>query len=86
MVVAAYDFRNTNPASFDVNVWYNDTFANRTIRQPSAMIRVSRSLNMVSTLFLLATEGTVIPFSLPFLSSCVLLYILATCWGYSFDS
>lgn len=53
----AYDFRNTNPASFDVNVWYNDTFANRTIRQPSAMIRVSRSLNMAAQAFLRYKAG-----------------------------
>lgn len=55
-MVAAFDFRNTNPASFDVNVIYNDTYANRTTDQPSFVIRVSRSLNMVSLALKLAYE------------------------------
>ncbi|KAG0592931.1 hypothetical protein KC19_1G291300 [Ceratodon purpureus] len=55
---AAYDFKNTGPANFDVNVWYNDTFANRTTgRGPSVMIRVSRSLNMAAQAFLRYKSG-----------------------------
>uniref|UniRef100_A0A7I4ACZ0 ABC transporter domain-containing protein n=1 Tax=Physcomitrium patens TaxID=3218 RepID=A0A7I4ACZ0_PHYPA len=54
---AAFDFRNTNPASFDVNVIYNDTYANRTTDQPSFVIRVSRSLNMAAQAFLRYKQG-----------------------------
>jgi ABC-type multidrug transport system ATPase subunit len=48
----AYDFGNTNLGVFDVNVFYNDTFANRTESQPSFYQRVSRSMNMASQAFL----------------------------------
>lgn len=48
VVVAAYDFRRTTPARFDVNIWHNETFANRTSRGPPSLMRVTRSLNMVT--------------------------------------
>ncbi|KAG0620187.1 hypothetical protein M758_4G196700 [Ceratodon purpureus] len=48
----AYDFSNTNPSRFDANIWYNDTYANRTEFQPSYIVRVARSMNMASQAFL----------------------------------
>ena len=57
VVDAGYDFKDTNPAKFDVSVCYNDTFANQISRQPLVMIHVSHSLNMVSLFSILPTEG-----------------------------
>lgn len=52
-VPVAYDFSTTNPAAFDVNIWYNDTYANRTVnRGPPNLIRISRALNMASQAYL----------------------------------
>ncbi|KAG0611880.1 hypothetical protein M758_7G172900 [Ceratodon purpureus] len=48
----AYNFSNTNPSRFDANIWYNDTYANRTKFQPSYIVCVARSMNMASQAFL----------------------------------
>jgi hypothetical protein len=58
-VPVAYDFGNTNPALFDVNIWYNDTFANRTAESPSTLIRISRAFNMATQAFLRLKAGPV---------------------------
>jgi hypothetical protein len=75
---AAYDFSNTNPDILDVSIWYNDTYANGTEGAPSYLVRVSRSLNMVSLFLHLANtergfwvSGSCV-LALEFLSECVI--------------
>lgn len=47
LLVAAYDFLNSNLTNFNVIVWYNSTYKNATVGSPPALLRVSRSLNIV---------------------------------------
>lgn len=65
-VPAAYDFRRTTPARFDVNIWYNETFANRTSRGPPSLMRVTRSLNMAAQAFLRFKLGPTVELPLLF--------------------
>ncbi|XP_010689557.2 ABC transporter A family member 7 [Beta vulgaris subsp. vulgaris] len=50
--VAAYDFLNSNMNNFNVSLWYNATFKNDTGFSRSALIRVPRSVNLVSNAYL----------------------------------
>ncbi|XP_064976018.1 ABC transporter A family member 8-like, partial [Musa acuminata AAA Group] len=47
--VGAYDFLNTSKINFNVNLWYNSTYSNR---GKPRLLRVPRTLNMVSNAFL----------------------------------
>lgn len=47
-ILAAYDFGATSQTSLDLSVWYNGTFNNQSSYNPPNIIRVARSLNMVS--------------------------------------
>ncbi|XP_073389468.1 ABC transporter A family member 7 isoform X4 [Physcomitrium patens] len=48
----AYDFGGTSASRFDVKIWFNGTYSNKTSHDPPNLIRVSRSLNMASQAFL----------------------------------
>lgn len=47
-VFAAYDFLNSDISNFNVSIWYNSTYKNDTGNGPLALLRVPRSVNLVS--------------------------------------
>ncbi|XXG81173.1 hypothetical protein AAC387_Pa09g1870 [Persea americana] len=49
-ILAAYDFLNSNEFNFNVSFWYNSTYCN-VVTNP-CLLRIPRSLNMVSNAFL----------------------------------
>ncbi|GMQ10533.1 hypothetical protein CsSME_00053494 [Camellia sinensis var. sinensis] len=51
-MVAAYDFLNSNLNNFNVSIWYNSTYKNDTGNGPLALMRVPRSVNLVSNAYL----------------------------------
>ncbi|KAK8930484.1 ABC transporter A family member 7 [Platanthera zijinensis] len=55
--IAAFDFSSTNENSFSVNIWYNSTYENNTGFMPEALLRVPRSVNMVSNAYLNFLKG-----------------------------
>ncbi|KAJ6808420.1 ABC transporter A family member 7-like isoform X1 [Iris pallida] len=55
--IAAYDFSNTNDVNFDVSIWYNATLGGGSANS-KALLRVPRSLNMVSNAFIQYLRGT----------------------------
>eukprot|EP01018_Ginkgo_biloba_P024057 Gb_37630 [translate_table: standard] len=56
-IVAAYDFLNSNPKNFNVSIWYNGTFKNETGNGPFSLLRIPRSMNLVSQAFLRLLKG-----------------------------
>ncbi|GJZ90411.1 ABC transporter A family member 7-like protein [Tanacetum coccineum] len=56
-ILAGYDFLNSNINNFNVTVWYNSTYKNDTGGGPLGMIRVPRSINLVSNAFLQLVGG-----------------------------
>ncbi|XP_038985168.1 ABC transporter A family member 7-like isoform X2 [Phoenix dactylifera] len=57
-IMGAYDFLNSNEKSFNVIIWYNSTYKNASMRgTPPALMRVSRSLNVVSNAYLQFVKG-----------------------------
>ncbi|PWA77372.1 ABC2-like protein [Artemisia annua] len=56
-ILAGYDFLNSNINNYNVTVWYNSTFKNDTGGGPLGMIRVPRSINLVSNAFLQLVGG-----------------------------
>uniref|UniRef100_A0A7N0U007 ABC transporter domain-containing protein n=2 Tax=Kalanchoe fedtschenkoi TaxID=63787 RepID=A0A7N0U007_KALFE len=55
--VTAYDFSNSNRMNFNVSVWYNSTFRGFINSQPMNVVRVPRSVNLVSNTFLQLLKG-----------------------------
>ncbi|KAI3685132.1 hypothetical protein L6452_34366 [Arctium lappa] len=51
-ILAAYDLSNSNTDNFNVTVWYNSTYKNDTGNGPLGLIRVPRSINLVSNAYL----------------------------------
>ncbi|XP_028087289.1 ABC transporter A family member 7-like [Camellia sinensis] len=51
-MVAAYDFLNSSLNNFNVSIWYNSTYKNDTGNGPLALMRVPRSVNLVSNAYL----------------------------------
>ncbi|KAL7161458.1 hypothetical protein ACSBR2_042008 [Camellia fascicularis] len=51
-MVAAYDFLNSNLNNFNVSIWYNSTYKNDTGNDWLALMRVPRSVNLVSNAYL----------------------------------
>ncbi|XP_072983429.1 ABC transporter A family member 7-like [Typha latifolia] len=56
-VVSAYDFSNSNENNFNVTIWYNSTYKNETIWRYPGLMRVPRSVNMVSNSYLQLLRG-----------------------------
>nr|GEV78910.1 ABC transporter A family member 7 [Tanacetum cinerariifolium] len=56
-ILAGYDFLNSNINNYNVTVWYNSTYKNDTGGGPLGMIRVPRSINLVSNAFLQLVGG-----------------------------
>ncbi|GBG86818.1 hypothetical protein CBR_g42101 [Chara braunii] len=50
-VVAAFDFKDSNPSRLDLNVWYNRTYAKSIGRQPDHTLRIARSFNLATKAF-----------------------------------
>ncbi|CAK9158688.1 unnamed protein product [Ilex paraguariensis] len=51
-IIAAYDFLNSNGSSYNVSIWYNSTYKNDTGNAPLALMRIPRSVNLVSNAYL----------------------------------
>ncbi|KAM5570708.1 ABC transporter A family member 7-like [Rosa sericea] len=51
-LLSAYDFSNSNMNNFNVSIWYNSTFKNDTGNSPIALLRLPRSVNLVSNAYL----------------------------------
>ncbi|XP_058195609.1 ABC transporter A family member 7-like [Rhododendron vialii] len=51
-IVAAYDFLNSDFNNFNLSIWYNSTYNNNTGNAPLALMRVPRSVNLVSNAYL----------------------------------
>lgn len=64
--VAAYDFMNSNTKNFNVTVGYNGTFSNATGNAPYALLRIPRSMNLVSQAFLHLLKGANVQMPLEF--------------------
>ncbi|KAK9104965.1 hypothetical protein Scep_021809 [Stephania cephalantha] len=65
-IVGAYDFLNTNENNFNVSIWYNSTYQNATGGNPSALVRVSRTINMVTNAYLKLLRGAAVKITLDF--------------------
>lgn len=64
--VAAYDFMNSNTKNFNVTVGYNGTFNNATGNAAYALLRIPRSMNLVSQAFLHLLKGANVQMPLEF--------------------
>ncbi|XP_050379018.1 ABC transporter A family member 7-like isoform X3 [Argentina anserina] len=51
-LLSAYDFSNSNENNFNVSIWYNSTFKNDTGNGPISLLRLPRSVNLVSNAYL----------------------------------
>lgn len=51
-IVAGYDFLTSNANQFNVSIWYNSTYKNDSGNQPLGLMRVPRSVNLVSNAYL----------------------------------
>ncbi|KAM0933469.1 putative ABC-type sulfate transporter [Dioscorea sansibarensis] len=57
-VMSAYDFLETNNRNFHVNVWYNSTYQNSSVWDTTpGLLRVLRSINVVSNAYLQFLRG-----------------------------
>ncbi|GLU12336.1 hypothetical protein SLE2022_290230 [Rubroshorea leprosula] len=56
-IVAAYDFLNSDGNNFNVTIWYNSTYKNYTPGIQMALMRVPRSVNLVSNAYLQFLRG-----------------------------
>ncbi|XP_071717438.1 ABC transporter A family member 7-like [Rutidosis leptorrhynchoides] len=56
-ILAGYDFLNSNTNNYNVTIWYNSTYKNDTGNGPLGMVRVPRSINLVSNAFLQSLLG-----------------------------
>ncbi|KAK9049056.1 hypothetical protein SSX86_031977 [Deinandra increscens subsp. villosa] len=56
-ILAGYDFLNSNINNYNVTVWYNSTYKNDTGNGPLGIVRVPRSINLVSNAFLQLLVG-----------------------------
>ncbi|KAL4348892.1 hypothetical protein GQ457_17G016910 [Hibiscus cannabinus] len=55
--VAAYDFLNSDGSNFNVSVWYNSTYRNYSTGFPMSLLRIPRSVNLVSNAYLQFLQG-----------------------------
>lgn len=51
-ILGGYDFLNSDMNNYNVTVWYNSTYKNDTGAGPVGLVRVPRSINLVSNAFL----------------------------------
>ncbi|GMJ05742.1 ATP-binding cassette A7, ABC2 homolog 6, A. THALIANA ABC2 HOMOLOG 6 [Hibiscus trionum] len=55
--VAAYDFLNSDGSNFNVSVWYNSTYRNYSTGFAMSLLRIPRSVNLVSNAYLQFLQG-----------------------------
>ncbi|KAG8475743.1 hypothetical protein CXB51_032538 [Gossypium anomalum] len=55
--VSAYDFLNSDGNNFNVSVWYNSTYRNYSTGSSMALLRIPRSVNLVSNAYLQFLQG-----------------------------
>ncbi|KAH9330894.1 hypothetical protein KI387_003002 [Taxus chinensis] len=65
-IVAAYDLMNSNAKNFNVTIWYNGTYKNDSANSPYSLLRVPRSVNLVSQAFLRLFKGANVQMPLEF--------------------
>nr|GEZ63834.1 ABC transporter A family member 7-like isoform X1 [Tanacetum cinerariifolium] len=56
-IPVAYDFLNSNINNYNVTVWYNSTYRKDRANLPPRLVRVPRSINLVSNAFLQLVAG-----------------------------
>ncbi|ESQ45794.1 hypothetical protein EUTSA_v10010102mg [Eutrema salsugineum] len=56
-IAAAYDLLNTDRNNFNVHIWYNSTYNDGSRNRPGTLVRVSRSVNLVSNAYLQFLQG-----------------------------
>ncbi|CAL5198359.1 unnamed protein product [Lathyrus oleraceus] len=56
-IVSAFDFLNSNEDRFNVTVWYNSTYKSNITFVPNALLRIPRSVNLVSNAYLQFLKG-----------------------------
>ncbi|KAF3437771.1 hypothetical protein FNV43_RR20527 [Rhamnella rubrinervis] len=56
-ILAAYDFLNSNQNNFNMSIWYNSTFKNDSGNTAIGLLRVPRSVNLVSNAYLQFLKG-----------------------------
>ncbi|KAK7317243.1 hypothetical protein RJT34_01302 [Clitoria ternatea] len=57
-IAAGYDFLNSNGNRYNVSIWYNSTYKNDSGFNPIALMRIPRSVNLVSNAYLQFLLGT----------------------------
>ncbi|CAN8254913.1 unnamed protein product [Cochlearia groenlandica] len=57
-IVAGYDLLKTDRNNFNVHVWYNSTYKEDSNNRPSRLVRVARSVNLVSNAYLQFLQGS----------------------------
>ncbi|XP_057868703.2 ABC transporter A family member 7 [Cryptomeria japonica] len=65
-IVTAYDFMNSNAKNFNVTVWYNGTYKNDSTNSAYSLLRIPRSINLVSQAFLRLFKGANVQMPLEF--------------------
>ncbi|KAL5724971.1 Phospholipid-transporting ATPase abca7 [Ranunculus cassubicifolius] len=65
-ILGAYDFANTNAINFNVSIWYNSTYSNATGRSLVGIVRIPRSVNMVTNSYLQFLRGSSVKILLDF--------------------
>ncbi|KAE9601964.1 putative molybdate-transporting ATPase [Lupinus albus] len=56
-IAAAFDLLNSNSNRFVVNVWYNSTYGGSKLISPKKLIRIPRSVNLISNAYLESVMG-----------------------------
>ncbi|CAA7031234.1 unnamed protein product [Microthlaspi erraticum] len=56
-IAAAYDLLNTDKNNFNVHIWYNSTYNKGVRNRPGTLVRVARSVNLVSNAYLQFLQG-----------------------------
>ncbi|WZZ27173.1 hypothetical protein YC2023_010574 [Brassica napus] len=56
-IAAAYDLLNTDRNNFNVHIYYNSTYKENSRNTPTTLLRLPRSVNMVSNAFLQLLQG-----------------------------
>ncbi|RDX57972.1 ABC transporter A family member 7, partial [Mucuna pruriens] len=51
-IVSAFDFLNSNGNRYNVSIWYNSTYKQDTGFSPSMLLRIPRSVNLISNSYL----------------------------------
>ncbi|CAJ2664517.1 unnamed protein product [Trifolium pratense] len=56
-IFSVFDFLNSNGDEFNVTVWYNSTYKDNTNLAPTTLLRIPRSVNLISNAYLQFLRG-----------------------------